>query len=143
VRVFDARAVLLRPSLGGVNSLRSLGASAAVRTIARRHAATRFLSFQDRPFLAVRHAGGGTGVGLEALVGTPAALMPGAIVVRCIPSIGHLASALQRNLVATQNIVGAARNLGHADSSFTAVPFRESTSRARNRPPPACGRTHE
>jgi hypothetical protein len=26
--------------------------------------------------------------------------------------------ALQRHLVATQNIVGSARNLGHADSSF-------------------------
>src|SRR6185503_15666989 len=55
VRVLDTGAVLLRPSLGGVNPLRRLGARAGVRTIDRRHAATRFVALQDRPFLAVRH----------------------------------------------------------------------------------------
>ena len=127
-----------------VDSLGRLGASAGFSAITRRHASTAWLAFEDRAFLAVRYAGARAGAGLETLVASPATLMPGAVVVRCFPSIGHFGLRAQRDLFATQNIVGPARNLGHADSSFLAVVlFRESTSRARNRLPPACGRTHE
>jgi hypothetical protein len=87
-----------------MNSLGRLGTRAALSPITLRYASSARLSFEDRAFLAVRHVGGGAGVGLEPLISAPAALMTGAIV--CIASIGHLtSSAPERHLVANQNIV--------------------------------------
>jgi hypothetical protein len=85
-----------------VNSLGRLGASAGFSAIARLHASTAWLALEDRAFLAVRSAGARAGAGLEAFVAPPATLMPGAIVVRRFPSIGHFGLRAQRDLFVTQ-----------------------------------------